>query len=253
MNRHVIQFSGGIGSFAAALRVAERHGTANMTLLIADTRAEHPDTWRFADDTSRLLDVPLTVVRDGRDPWQVFRDVRFLGNDRLAPCTRVLKQIPCRKWMTEHTDPEDTLVYIGIEATARDRARIPAIARNWRPWTTRFPLCGRWERPRTKTELLREAEAHGIQPPAMYRAGFAHNNCHGSCVRAGQKQWKHLLDVAPQQFAKAERHEEELRALLGPVTILRERRKGVARPLPLAELRRRQHAAPALPLPEAGA
>src|SRR5882757_2541072 len=123
---HVVQFSGGIGSFCAAVRVAERHGTDRLTLLIADTGIEDPDLWRFADDAARLLGVALTKVSDGRTPWQVFRDKRFLGNDRLTPCSRALKQIPCRKHMTEHNDPADTIVYIGIENTPRDRARIPA-------------------------------------------------------------------------------------------------------------------------------
>ncbi|MCK7627259.1 hypothetical protein MUU72_29895 [Streptomyces sp. RS10V-4] len=248
MITHVVQFSGGIGSFAAAVRVAEKHGTANLTLLIADTGIEDPDLWRFADDTSRLLGVPLTKVADGRTPWQVFRDKRFLGNDRLAPCTRTLKQVPCRAWMQAHTNPADTLVYIGIEPTARDRARIPAIARAWKPWHTRFPLCSKWEPPRTKAELLQEARALGVPPPRLYELGFSHNNCGGTCVRAGMRQWKHLLDVMPDRYAYAEAQEEDLRRLLGPVTILRQRHKGVSRPLPLAELRRQHQAAPMLPV-----
>jgi hypothetical protein len=239
MAEHVVQFSGGIGSFCAAVRVAERHGTDRLTLLIADTGIEDPDLWRFADDTARLLGVPLTKVADGRTPWQVFRDKRFLGNDRLAPCTRTLKQIPCRAWMTGHTDPADTIVYIGIENTTRDRARIPAIARNWKPWRVQFPLCGKREPARTKTELLDQARALGVEPPRLYELGFAHNNCGGTCVRAGQRQWKHLLDTLPDRYAVAEAHEGSLRELLGDVTILRERRKNVGYPLPLSELRRR--------------
>ena len=114
VRRHVVQFSGGIGSFAVAVWVARKYGTRNLTLLIADTGIEDDDLWRFADDTSRLLGVPLTKVADGRTPWEVFRDVRFLGNDRLAPCTRLLKQVPCREWMEQHADPADTLVYVGM-------------------------------------------------------------------------------------------------------------------------------------------
>ncbi|MFF8990060.1 hypothetical protein ACF09H_08960 [Streptomyces sp. NPDC014983] len=247
MTAHVVQFSGGIGSFAAAVRVAEKHGTDDLTLLIADTGIEDHDLWRFAYDTSRLLGVPLTKVADGRTPWQVFRDKKFLGNDRLAPCTRALKQIPCRAWMEGHRDPANTLVYVGIEPTVRDRARIPAIARAWKPWRTRFPLCSKWEPPRTKSELLQEARALGVTPPRLYELGFSHNNCGGTCVRAGMRQWRHLLDVMPDRYAYAEAQEEDLRRLLGPVTILRQRRKGVARPLPLAELRRAHQAAPMLP------
>ncbi|MFJ4684684.1 hypothetical protein [Streptomyces sp. NPDC088789] len=247
MTAHVVQFSGGIGSFAAAVRVAEKHGTADLTLLIADTGIEDHDLWRFADETSRLLGVPLTKVADGRTPWEVFRDRRFLGNDRLAPCTRVLKQLPCRTWMEKHADPAHTLVYIGIEPAARDRARITAIARAWKPWRTRFPLCSKWERPLSKAELLREARALGVLPPRLYELGFSHNNCGGTCVRAGMRQWKHLLEVMPDRYAYAEAQEEDLRRLLGPVSILRQRRKGVAHPLPLIELRRAHEATPMLP------
>ncbi|GGX56072.1 hypothetical protein [Streptomyces chartreusis] len=237
--RHVVQFSGGIGSFAAAVRVAERYGTDRLTLLIADTGIEDEDLWRFADDTSKLLDVPLTRVREGRTPWEVFHDKRFLGNDRLAPCSQALKQIPCRAWMAEHTDPADTLVYIGIEDTPRDRARIPAIARNWMPWQTRFPLCTRREARLTKDQLLAEARALGIEPPRLYDLGFGHNNCGGRCVRAGQRQWLHLLNVMPERYAEAEAEEEKLRRQLGDVSILRDRRGGTTRPLPLSELRTR--------------
>ncbi|MFD4608267.1 hypothetical protein ACFWOT_09135 [Streptomyces sp. NPDC058440] len=240
MTLHVVQFSGGIGSFCAALRVHKAHGPENMVLLIADTGIEDPDLWRFAEDTSRYLDVPLSIVRDGRTPWELFRDKRFLGNDRITPCTKYLKQIPCRKWMKENADPADTVGYIGIENTKKDKARIPAIEHNWAPWRIEFPLCAKGEPWRTKDELLDEARAAGIEPPRMYAEGFAHNNCGGTCVRAGMKQWRHTLEVLPERFAYAEAQEAELRAMLGDVSILRQRRKGVAYNLPLSELRR-QH------------
>lgn len=240
MTLHVVQFSGGIGSFCAALRVHRKYGPEDMVLLIADTGIEDPDLWRFADDTSRYLNVPLALVRDGRTPWELFRDKRFLGNDRITPCTKYLKQIPCRKWMKENTDPADTVSYIGIENTKKDKARIPAIERNWAPWKVEFPLTAKGEPWRTKEELLDEARAVGIEPPRMYALGFQHNNCGGTCVRAGQKQWKHTLKVFPERYAHAEAQEAELRELLGDVSILRQRRQGVAYNLPLSELRR-QH------------
>ncbi|MFF1693060.1 hypothetical protein ACFVXC_05460 [Streptomyces sp. NPDC058257] len=253
--KHVIQFSGGLGSFGAALRVAEKHGTSSMTLLIADTKAEDEDLWRFADDVSRLLGVPLTKVADGRDPWQVFRDQRFLGNDRITPCTTWLKQKPCRAWMKEHAPIGDSIVYIGIEKTKRDRARIPAIARNWRPWRVQFPLCNRWEpelsKEASKARLMDLSRWYGIEPPRLYALGYEHNNCAGLCVRAGQKQWKLTLDVQPEKFAYAEGQEQAIRDLLGkPVSMLRQTRQGITRPLPLSELRR-QHQAATGPCPSA--
>lgn len=247
MTLHVIQFSGGLGSFGAALRVAEKHGTDKMTLLIADTKIEDPDLWRFAYDTSQLLDVSLTVVADGRTPWELFRDKKFLGNSRIAPCTKYLKQIPCRKWMKVNAPVGDSVVYIGMEKTKQDRARIPAIVRNWKPWRVQLPMCNRWEpeltKEASKARLMAEARAHGIEPPRLYALGYEHNNCGGTCVKAGQKQWKRTLDVLPENFAEAERQEAGLRETLGDVTILRQYRQGVAYPLPLSELRRQHEAA----------
>ncbi|MFF9649694.1 hypothetical protein [Streptomyces sp. NPDC014622] len=246
MTLHVVQFSGGIGSFGAAFRVAERYGTDNLVLLIADTGIEDEDLWRFADETSRFLGVPLTKVKDGRTPWELFRDKRFLGNDRITPCTKYLKQIPCRKWMREHADPADTVAYIGIENTKKDRARIPAIVRNWEPWITQFPLCEEGEpltKEQSKAQLLNEARALGVEPPRLYGLEYAHNNCGGTCVRAGMQQWRHTLKVFPERFAYAEAQEAELREMLGDVSILRQRRKGVAYNLPLSELRREHEGA----------
>jgi hypothetical protein len=246
MTEHVVQFSGGLGSFGAAIAVAEKHGTSNLTLLIADTGIEDPDLWRFADDVSRLLGVPLTKVADGRTPWELFRDKRFLGNDRITPCTTWLKQKPCREWMKEHAPVGDSVVYIGIEKSKRDRARMPAIARNWEPWQVQFPLCDpempELSKEESKAQLMDLARWYGIEPPRLYALGFEHNNCGGTCVRAGQKQWKLTLDKLPERFAEAERQEASLRELLGDVTILRERRQGVAYSLPLSRLRRRHEA-----------
>ena len=46
---HVVQFSGGAGSWAAAKRVVERFGPEHVTLLCADTRSEHEDWRAFVD------------------------------------------------------------------------------------------------------------------------------------------------------------------------------------------------------------
>jgi hypothetical protein len=78
MTTHVVQYSGGIGSWATAMRVAQRHGTDGLVLLAADTKVEDPDLWRFVTDSAAHLGVEPVVVTDGRTPWQVFADQRFL-------------------------------------------------------------------------------------------------------------------------------------------------------------------------------
>ncbi|MFD6540637.1 hypothetical protein [Streptomyces goshikiensis] len=241
--RHVIQFSGGVGSALSTLHIAERVDPSSMTLLIANTQVEDDDLWRFSHDVADLIGVPLTVVQDGRDPWQLFHDQRFLGNDRLALCTRHLKQIPCRTWMEEHAPPETSIAYVGIEPTKKDRPRAAAITRNWAPWKVEFPLLDGPDR--TKAELLDELRERGLEPPRLYAMGFEHNNCGGACVRAGQKQWRHLLEAFPDRYARAEAEEEAIRAFLGKdVSILKRIRDGVPHRLTLAALRQEQEATP---------
>jgi hypothetical protein len=242
---HVVQYSGGIGSWAAAQRVAAAHGTKDLVLLFADTGVEDADLYRFLADSAAQLGVPVTVVRDGRTPFEVFADQRFLGNSRLAPCSAHLKQIPCRRWLAEHADPADTVIYVGIDWS--EARRTPAIEKGWAPWQVRFPMC---DPPHiTKVAMLQQARALGVRPPRLYDLGFAHNNCGGACVRAGKKQWTHLLRTFPDRYRHAEDAEQALRAVLGDVTILRERRSGQTHRLTLTELRRRVGDQAALDLP----
>jgi hypothetical protein len=167
--------SGGIGSFAAATRVAERYGTDDMVLLFADTLVEDEDLHRFLSDAVDYLGVPLVRVCDGRTPWQVFADVRWIGNSRLAPCSKWLKQIPCRRWLQENTDPADTVLYVGLDWA--ERRREPGVVHGWAPWRVEFPMT---ERPYlTKEQMLEDCRARGLRPPRLYELGYSHNNCGG--------------------------------------------------------------------------
>ncbi len=234
--RHVVMWSGGITSWATARHVIAEHGTASTTLLFADTLIEDPDLYQFNDAASAQLGVPVTRVADGRTPWQVFEDKRWLGNTRIAQCSHALKQEPCRAWLTEHTDPADTTVYVGIDWT--ETHRLPGIVAGWAPWTVAAPLA---EPPYTdKRDLIAEAKAAGLPTPGMYDLGFVHANCGGACVKGGQAQWARLLEVFPERYARAEAAEAKMRRLLGQdVSILRDRTGGTTKPLTLAVLRQR--------------
>jgi len=95
--------------------------------------------------------------------------------------------------------------------------------------------------------MIKWAQSEGLATPRLYDLGFSHNNCGGGCVRAGQGQFKHLLDVMPKRFAIWEEKEAEMAEFLGkPVSILKETVNGVARALPLSELRRRSEMEPAM-------
>lgn len=234
---HVVQWSGGIGSWAAAQRVAAQHGTERMVLLFADVLAEHPDLHRFSREAAEQLGLPVVRVCDGRTPFQLFRDVRFLGNNRVAPCSAHLKLRPARRWLETHHHPSHAVLYIGIDSF--ESHRTPAIEKGWAPWRVKFPMCS----PPflTKADMLTWARDLGLRPPALYDPPYSlpHANCGGWCVRAGIRQWTHMLTVDPDGFRQIEAAEQELREALGDVAILRDRRGGRSRPLPLSELRHR--------------
>jgi len=235
--KHIVMWSGGITSWATARHVIAEHGTAGVTLLFADTLIEDEGLYAFNEAASKQLGVPITRVADGRDPWQVFEDKRWLGNTRIAQCSHALKQEPCRAWLEANAGTfADTTLYVGIDWTETER--LPAIVKGWAPWTVDAPLT----RPpyRDKRQLLDEARAAGLPVPRLYDLGFAHNNCGGGCVKGGQAQWIRLLSVFPDRYARAEAAETKMRALLGKdVSILRDRTGGTTKPLTLAALRHR--------------
>ena len=242
-------FSGGIGSWATAKLVAERHGIDNLFLVFADVKGnsddphigEDEDTYRFIEDAAKNVGGIYVYLNEGRDIWQVFKDKRFLGNSRLANCSHLLKQKPARQWLEANCDPDDCIIYVGIDWT--ETHRLPAILKNYLPFKAEAPLT---EPPYLdKDELIAWAKREGITTPRLYDLGFSHNNCGGGCVRAGQGQFKKLLETMPERFATWESKEQEMREFLNKdVAILSEVIAGVKRPLPLVELRRRAESAP---------
>jgi hypothetical protein len=237
-------FSGGIGSWMTAKRVVAEHGPESVTMLFADVGGKHdnphvgedPDVYRFLHEAAERLGARLVVLNEGRTIWEVFKDRRFIGNARLAVCSHELKQRPCRRWLDENCDPEVTTVYIGIDWS--EVHRVAAIERAYQPFRVRVPLT---EPPYLdKRQMLDAAKAEGLEPPRMYRQGWPHANCQGGCVRAGQAQWRKLLQLNPDAYAYHENQEHELRNYLGKnVAILREHMNGESTPLTLREFRER--------------
>ena len=234
--QHVVSFSGGIVSWATAKRVAEKHGTENLTLLFADTNMEDEDLYRFLEDCSKNIGIPITRIADGRTPWDVFTDIRMMGNSRVDPCSRILKRELLDAWHREHCDVEDTIIYVGISWDESHRCE--AISRRLAPWRVEFPMC---EPPfLTKGELVQMLNADGIKQPRLYGMGFPHNNCGGFCIKGGHSSFALLLKQMPDRYAFHEQKEREFREQAGKnVSILRDRSNGETKPLTLQELRER--------------
>lgn len=232
--QHVVQFSFGIGSWATAKLVARRHGTEHLTLLFADVKMEDEDTYRWGREAAANVGGRLVEIADGRDPWQVFFDERYLGNTRADPCSKILKRELCDRYMEKHFDPAHCIRYVGIHWSESDRYR--RVAARLPGWNVQAPLC---EKPlMAYNEQHAWAAREGLKPQRLYELGFAHSNCGASCVKAGQASWRLLLRTFPERYAYHERREQELRDYLGKdVSILRDRRGGVTKPWTLRAFR----------------
>lgn len=238
--KHVVMFSGGVSSWAAAKRVAERFGTDNLTLLFADTSMEDEDLYRFLGEAAENVGAPLVKVADGRTPWQVFRDGRFIGNTRVDLCSRVLKRELLDKWRDENCDPSDTTIYVGIDII--EAHRLNRIRERTAPWTYDAPLL--WKPELIRCEVFDWLDREGIRRPRLYELGFHHNNCGGFCVKSGHGQFARLLETMPERFEFHEKQEQSLRDHLerDDISILRDRRGGETKPMTLAEFRERYQA-----------
>lgn len=239
--KRIVMFSGGAASWAAARRVADQYGTADLTLLFANTNTEDADLYRFVLEAAADVGGSFEELNDGRDIWQVFSEARFLGNTRADVCSRVLKREPTRQWVEANCAQDATVLYLGYDWTEYNRFQRTQAA--WPGWQVEAPMC---ERPyQTKPQMLAALSARGIEPPRLYAMGFQHNNCGGFCVKGGHAQFAHLLRVMPQRYAYHEAQEETLRAQLGKnITILRDRTGGETKPLTLRQFRERVEAHP---------
>jgi hypothetical protein len=240
--KHVVMFSGGIGSWMTAKRVVEQFGPEDVILLFSDVKGdtenphigEDEDTYRFIEEASKMLGAELVTLVEGRNIWEVFKDRKFLGNSRLAPCSHELKQKPAKKWIWDNCDPADTMIYVGIDWS--EAHRLAAVERGYSPYHVAAPLTA--EPFYTKQQMIDEAEKLGLRAPRLYSMGFKHNNCGGGCVRAGHKQFKNLLDKMPERFAEWEKQEEKMQDFLGvEVTILSRTIDGKKTPFSLTDLR----------------
>jgi hypothetical protein len=233
--KHIVFYSGGIGSWMTAKRVIELYGLENVILFFTDTLIEDADTYRFIDETVAFFKgVEYVRIADGRTPFEIFMWKRWLGNSRRAQCSEYLKQKTADKWIKANYQPDECVLYLGIDWTEEHRKDKPI--EKWFPYEVRFPMC---EEPYlSKEEMIAELKAIGIEEPRLYKLGFSHNNCSGMCVRGGQGHFINLLKTFPERFAMMEQFEKDMQVYLdADVTILSRTRNKIRENLSLQTLR----------------
>lgn len=203
--KHIVSFSGGLGSAITAAMVCDRYGKDNVILLFADTLVEDKDLYKFNNDVTNLLGCKFVRIAEGRTPWQVFEDVKYIGNTRVDPCSKILKRDFIRKYLTDNYKPDECTIWIGIDCTEEHRLA-PVVIRN-KPYSYRSILIEN-DIFLTNQYKFSWLLKNNIQIPRMYQLGFAHNNCGGFCVKAGQAQFKKLWELLPEVYADNELQEQ---------------------------------------------
>lgn len=270
---HVCFFSGGLASWKVSTDIYALTNGKNFYAVFTDTLIEDQDLYRFVIDfcqqvsgiipSEDLLNLSRSIpdvtdldarktslssmqemtqkefpffvwLCDGRTPWEVFVDRKWLGNSRLAHCSFELKQKPARTYIYENFNPSDTILYLGLDWT--EPHRMPAVLNNWKPYAVKFPLS---EKPYyDRNQLIKLLEAEGIEVPRLYKEGFSHNNCSGQCVKGGHGHWEKLLSKFPLRYEDAVKNEERINQRLGGThSILKRTKKGQRENLSLRQLR----------------
>jgi hypothetical protein len=244
---HIVSVSSGLGSAFAWKILCDKHGPENVTGVFTDVNGEHPDNYRFLAEVQYELGSRLVKIgNDGRTIWDVMIERRFLANTRVDLCSRILKREAFQEWLGCHVEPAGTTVYLGIDWT--EIHRLDKARPHWEEagYSLGAPLC---EPPYLgKHDAEAWLATAGIRRPALYDLGFAHANCGGGCVKAGISDFRKLFFADPKWFwGWWVKGEERVRKHLGKdVAILRDRRGGVTKPLPLLVLGRELEAAPTL-------
>lgn len=205
---HNISLSGGYGSGVSAL--AAHHYGIPFRLIFADTLIEDGDLYRFNKDISEAVDKPIIHLIDGRTPWEVFVDKRWIGNSRTAHCSQILKTDRVKEWLSSNAEIDEPLV-LGMDWSEMDR--IERAQRNWSPRPV-VSLLNRFKIYRP--DYQKWLDRYGVEGPRLYKFGYPHNNCGGMCVRAGQAQFATLLTTNPKRYAHHEKQMEETMRKIGP-------------------------------------
>lgn len=198
-------------SWAASKKAAQKYGKENTKLLFTDTKIEDEDLYRFLNEGAKNIGSELITIADGRTPWEVFKDVKMLGNSKIDPCSRILKRELAQKWIKQNCDPADTVLVFGIHISEVDRfdngdGRGVKHVYEKMGWKVEAPMC---ERPHMGYyEIVDWLKKEGLEIPKLYKLGFSHNNCGGGCVKAGKGAFAHLLKTLPDVYKQWEENEK---------------------------------------------
>ena len=229
--KHIISFSGGMGSFAEAKSCVDLYGKENVILLFADTLIEDEDLYRFVDQCVQFLGCEFIKIQDGRTPFEVFKDAKHMGNSRIDPCSKILKRELLNKWIKDSFKHDEVEVHLGIDFS--EVHRIKNVQERMLPYVYRSTLIENG-----KIVPKDYSEKFGITRPRLYDWKLGHNNCGGFCVKAGLGHYRNLYQANQDRYKRFEILEQDVYDHIGKKhPFLKKTKKGVTDYITLQEYR----------------
>ena len=189
-------------------------------LYFTDTLWEDEDLYRFIEEASDKLQLPMLTHSMGVSPIELMFEQKVIFNSRIGNCSKILKMKVAADFLKKGKEPAivkwrnkgflkdsdfitDATLYFGISWDEMHREG--AIRKNWAPFEVGMPLI---EEVIDNNEILK---IYNIKQFRLYDYGFTHNNCKGRCVKAGQGHFTNLAEKLPKVFTELMEQEHHLK------------------------------------------
>jgi 3'-phosphoadenosine 5'-phosphosulfate sulfotransferase (PAPS reductase)/FAD synthetase len=201
--KYIVHFSCGAASAVSALITLMNH--QKVELVYTDPGLEHEDNHRFLRDFEKMTRKQVTVLKHEKykNPFDVFKERRFLAGPKGAPCTTELKKKTAQKYLGDRLYEEINV--FGFDFSKREIERARKYKNNNPLLKTWFPLI---EYHIEKSDCFYILDRLGLDLPYMYKLGYKNANCTG-CVKAESiGYWAAIREDFPEvynRYAKLER------------------------------------------------
>lgn len=199
--RVVAWYSCGDASAVAAKLALRKYGPERTRVVRIRLDGEHPDNDRFAADCVRWFNHPVAEIRSEKyaSHWEVIKARRFINGPQGALCTAELKRL-----VREAYQQFDDIQVFGF--TAEEAQRAQDFREHHGEVMVAAPLI---DEGLSKDDCHALVAGAGIEIPAMYRLGYANNNCVG-CVKGGMGYWNKIRRDFPEAFDRMAKLEREV-------------------------------------------
>ena len=202
--KHIVMFSGGASSSVMAEMVVKEHGRENTVLLFTPTYAEHKDADRFRHQVANRLEMPITVVADGRDLWTLIEENNCLPGFHIPFCTTELKIKQSRKYWKMIND--DFIVYFGYGMEEWRRVQKQLARLEIEGVKSKYPVFDKKITNDEVKRIIREEWKICLPEPYKY---LEHNNCI-PCFKGGKGHFEKVARYYPNEFKRAMALEEKI-------------------------------------------